>query len=159
MIDAGAMRDLYGRVTKLEHDLERRRVEVPTYLASSTLTAITFDSESYDFGGLHTGSSSRLVAQLAGVYAVDACLYWNGSSGTFTSLYLYLSATTRFAQSTEDSGGNLGGNGCLQTISGQTYMAAGDYVELYAYQVIGSAILSNALVPTAPSLAMVRVGP
>jgi len=112
-------------------------------IPNQTVTPITFATEDYDSGGMHsTGSNtSRLTAAVSGTYVLNGGIYWSAQVGTSDIGVIFVAIakngttipgsrtfytplhTTTFA-----------GNGQGQTTAVQVFLAVNDYVELVAYQ-------------------------
>jgi hypothetical protein len=121
-------------------------------------TALTFDSERYDNGGLHEGvtNSSRLTAVTAGKYLICGgwCFEARSAGGRYASIRL--NGTTILAirnvyptalEPFEDA------------ISTVYHLAATDYVELILYQNSGAPLDSLIGASAFPELAMQWLGP
>lgn len=127
-------------------------------IPDSAETALTFDSERYDHGDLHstTVNTSRLTAVKAGKYLIAAHLVWAvGVAGDFY-LYLRVNGATYILQVMEVSTGSAN-----LTLHGSTLyeLAVGDYVEVVLYQASGTAQSVQVLAKRSPDFAMQWVGP
>jgi hypothetical protein len=69
----------------------------------NTQTTLSFNSERYDNGGLHSTvtNNSRLTAQKAGVYLITCNIAWEAGAGQIRNLSLKLNATTWLARNYE----------------------------------------------------------
>ena len=98
----------------------------------STDTLITLNSELFDNAGIHSTSTntSRLVAPKAGVYNIFGSVQWSTYAGNHrVDIYIRLNGATIIAYQR-----NFNNSGkTQQTISTLYKLAAGDYVELVAY--------------------------
>jgi hypothetical protein len=114
-------------------------------IPDATLTVLTFDTERYDNGGLHSTSSntSRLTAARSGVYLIIANFEYaiTGTAGAERAGLLKLNGTTYIAK-----GGQEGvassftyNNDANVTLCTLYHLTATDYVEVYAYQDSGGA--------------------
>jgi hypothetical protein len=111
-------------------------------IASGTVTVLALPNEAYDTANLHDpAANTRLVAPVAGIYAITANVKWRASGG----------GTQRFA--TLRKNGILSDlntvqvapvNSTLQftseVVSGQFALAAGDFVEVFVLQDSGAAL-------------------
>jgi len=84
---------------------------------------LTFDTEIFDNGAMHTGSGSRITAPTTGDYLIGANVEWSASSGV-TFLWLNLNGTSVIAR-TETSVSQP----AIQEVSTLYHLTAGDYVE------------------------------
>jgi len=128
------------------------------WVPATTYLALTFDSERYDNGGLHSVGTnpSRLTAQRNGIYAISGHIRWGGNSSYQFLLLIRLNGTTYIA-------------GLLHTPSGTAplaypvatiyNLAAGDYVELVAYNSSGSALNIVVAGNYSPEFAIQWLGP
>ena len=121
-------------------------------------TALTFDSERYDNGGLHstTINPSRLTAQKAGKYLIWGCwCLWPSATGKRFA-YLRVNGATRIATC-----GAMGSADIVftDTISALYHLAVGDYVELVLVQFSGGDLISDVSWNMYPEFAMQWVGP
>lgn len=114
-------------------------------IASATPTALTFDSETYDTNTIHDNvtNNSRLTAPIAGKYVVHGTVQWDFSAaGNIRGMYFYkngvIYAALQFVPPTL-----AGANGNIVAGADIIDLAAGDYVELLAFQDSGGAL--NAL--------------
>lgn len=96
---------------------------------TSTLAVVTMDSERYDTDSMHSGSSSHLVFQTAGLYTVTANVEWQVDSGSnpWAQMAMRINGSTVY-------GKNMiflqSGHVTPQTMAMQYQAAASDYVEL-----------------------------
>ena len=101
-------------------------------IPNTTWTALTWNSESYDLGDLHSTSAnqSRITITDAGYYLISAGVQWAASSaGTYRYLLLEKNGNTDLAFDSKPPG--TAGIALTQAISDVQYLAAGDYFELY----------------------------
>src|SRR5262249_39512672 len=65
-------------------------------IANNTTTALTFDSERYDNGGLHSASANtdRLTVPITGLYAFGACIQWASNATGIRLFALTVNGTT-----------------------------------------------------------------
>jgi len=96
-------------------------------------TKVTFGSESFDVGNNYTGSNSRFTAPVSGYYQFDVNIRFTMTgAGRCDAL---LAKNGGFDNFFPSGGQNQTGNndGGIQ-IHGVMYLAANDYVEVYAHQ-------------------------
>lgn len=126
-------------------------------IATATWTTIEFDAEVRDDGGLHdTGSNTgRLTAPVDGWYHVTGAAEFasNGSGGRWLRLRLNGTTIVRRINKLSNAGGNPDGH----DISLSRYLAAGDYIELQAFQDSGGNLDVTTEDPFAPNFSMVLV--
>ncbi len=100
-----------------------------------TVTGLTFDSEHWDNGGMHSTSSntSRLTIPAAGVYWVRGRIAWaENSAGTIRVLQLVVNGSTTIDR---DSRVPVNAAWVVECQVGCHWrFSAGDYVELAAFQ-------------------------
>lgn len=113
-------------------------------VATSTFTALTFDSERYDVGGMHSTSAntSRITIPTGGggVYHIGASIRfaYSATAGSVRLLRLRLNGTT-YLNGLEIV--PVGSSGDTQlNVSCDYKLAAGDYVEAIAFHTVGSII-------------------
>src|SRR3990167_9567490 len=103
----------------------------------NTVTAITWDSESFDVDTLHSTASntSRFTVNIAGKYQVFANINWaTGLAATdyvYTYIYVNGAATSLNVLATQ-------GNISSGIVSNIVNLAATDYVEIFVYQAKGA---------------------
>ena len=125
-------------------------------ISTGVETALTFNSERYDYGGLHDPASnpSRLTAKKAGVYIITASILWASAAAGARGLYLKLNGTTLLAQEFEMHATT---GYCGQAIVTTFKLAVNDYVEVIVIE-SGPATLKVLAVPqTSPEFAMQQV--
>jgi hypothetical protein len=125
---------------------------------ATTYLALTFDSERYNNGGLHSlvTNPSRLTAQRAGIYAISGHIRWAGTSSYQMILLVRLNGTTYLAGDSHVPTGTAPQAHAVATIY---YLAAGDYVELVAYNGSGSAFSIAVAGNYSPEFAIQWLGP
>ena len=105
----------------------------------STITAVTFDSESYDTSSIHdTGSNtSRLTASATGYWRLTGGTTWDSNTTNLRYLWWRIDGTT------EVDGGMVTGSPAATSLAQITTvtlsLTSGQYVELIAYQTSGGA--------------------
>jgi hypothetical protein len=127
-------------------------------IPDSTATALTFNSERYDNGGLHSSVSntSRLTAQKAGVYTIFGHVEWEGNAVGYRQLSIYWSGGYKIAQQTFVPGY---GSSFNMSIASVWHLAAGEYVELWVFQTSGGDLRVWAALDMSPEFAMQWLGP
>jgi hypothetical protein len=127
-------------------------------IPTATLTALTFNSERYDNGGLHstTTNTSRLTAQKAGKYLITGHLYWAYNATGLRRAYIRLNGAT-FIAAVELTPGAAGEND--MSVVTVYHLAAADYVELVVVQNSGGNLNVAATGNYSPEFAMQWVGP
>lgn len=113
---------------------QARKITSGQTLSDAIYAAITFNDEVYDTDGIHNTSnnSSRFVAPVAGKYRVSATINYGPSAAGVRIINFRINGST-----TERYGSALiPANTINNAISSSTELnlAAGDYVELFAYQ-------------------------
>lgn len=115
-------------------------------IADSTDTAIVFDTEVFDTGGYATlgTNADRLTPTEAGLYQVDGFVYWDSNATGTRFLYIASSLASSIC-GVADQQANQAGPTAMR-VSGLVNLAAGEYIELYAWQDSGGAlnVLDNA---------------
>lgn len=121
---------------------------------------LTFNSERYDEGGLHSTASntSRLTAPTAGLYAIGAHVSYapNGTGGR--ALILRKNGSVVLDLETA-AATTFGGFPTAMSIHTQARLAAGDYVEVGCYQSSGGALNVNVGAEYTPEFFMHWVSP
>jgi hypothetical protein len=127
-------------------------------IANTTTTALTFDSERYDNGGLHsiTSNTSRLTAQKAGKYYIWASVQLAGNATGTRNLTLRRNGTTGIANLQRQG---LASPPFTETISTVAHLAAADYVEVTLYQDSGVSLSTGVYAEMFPEFAMQWLGP
>lgn len=116
-------------------------------VANTTFTAITFNSERYDIGACHSTSSntSRLTVPSGGggVYIIGGCASFAANATGIRQLSIRVNGTTDIWAVSDTSVTASGAANLALTTDYR--LAAGDYVELVAYQSSGGNLnVSNA---------------
>jgi hypothetical protein len=112
-------------------------------IPSSAVTTLTFSVETYDPLDMHstTVDTSRLVAPIAGVYAITANVPWRASGGG-TQRYVSIrpnGGTIDIATNQVPPVGSAS-QFTVQTLTSQTRLNAGDYVEVKVLQDSGGTL-------------------
>lgn len=110
-------------------------------MTTAVAAALTFDSERYDNGTLHSTSSntSRITAATAGKYIITGNIEWGASLLGFRALNIMVNGTTTIAS----TGLNPASGATAQTVTTIYHLAASDYIELVAYQTSGGNLNVN----------------
>lgn len=105
-------------------------------LPTGAVTALTFNSERYDIGACHSTSSntSRLTVPSgeAGKYLIGATVGFAANPTGYRAILLQVNGVTTIAQQDAISLG--AGSAMYLSICTENALAAGDYVELKAFQ-------------------------
>ena len=127
-------------------------------ITNSTVQTLTFDSERYDNGNLHSTvtNTSRLTAAKAGKYFITGHVVWAGNTTGYRALWIHWNAS-------QDICGQ-----CVQftsadpldmSVSTVFYLAAAQYVELTVEQKSGVALNVVTVAYESPEFAMQWIGP
>ena len=128
-------------------------------IPTSTWTSVTFDSERFDVGGLHSTASntSRFTIVTTGHYLIGAHVeFAASSSGTGRFARILLNGTTRIA----DTGTGytpVAGNVVRLHLSTIYALTATDYVEVQMFQDTGGNLNSAVTANSTPEFWIVRV--
>jgi hypothetical protein len=157
-----------GSVTARNFDKLSRAVNHPTpqarvynsgppTISHNTTTALTFNSERFDHGDLHSTSSntSRLTAPVAGLYSVGANFRFAANATGQRYGALRVNGSTVIAEDMV-----LPGSAAVLprlVLSTIWRLAAGDYVEVLAFQTSGGALDVETSSATSPEFWMVRL--
>ena len=120
--------------------------------------SLTFDSERYDNGGLHStiSNTDRLTAQKAGKYLIWGNITWMANATGYRRVRIFLNVGTEIATDVR------WGNALLslsQQITTVYHLAAADYVRLLADQSSGGNLDISAAPNVSPEFAMQWLGP
>ena len=111
-----------------------------SHTTSGAFQAVTFNSERYDVGACHStvSNTSRLTVPSGegGKYLIGGCVQWFTNATGRRILKLRVNGTTDIAQ-VELALVSSESGGIVQT---EYALAAGDYVELHAFQSSGGAL-------------------
>lgn len=107
---------------------------------NTTNTALTFNSERYDNGGLHSTSSAtgRMTVTIPGRYAFWATVRFAANATGFREVAIVVNGTINIA--IQDTNAIAGGVPTIVTCAGEFDMAAGDYAEVFVFQNSGGAL-------------------
>jgi hypothetical protein len=105
-------------------------------ISHSTVTALTWNIDVYDSGGLHDTASNLalLVAPIAGLYLVTLWLWWDPGTVGERFATILLQSTTPIGSSRIN---NVAGTYTEQTVTAYTRMTAGQYVSASCHQTNG----------------------
>lgn len=105
-------------------------------LTTGVSTALTFDSERYDVGGLHSVAvnTSRLTIALAGVYEIGGGVAFATDTVGIRGVSIRLNGTTTIVLTRDTP---IAGDETVLNVTTLYRLAAGDYVELIARQTSG----------------------
>lgn len=124
---------------------------------SGTFAALTFDSERYDNGGLHStaANTSRLTAPVTGLYSIGCSVAFASNATGRREVVIQLNGTTNIAWDTRTA---VNGERTKVTLSGVEYhLLAADYVEVVAMQTSGGALNVETQANYSPEFWMHRV--
>jgi hypothetical protein len=125
-------------------------------IATATLTTLTFNSERFDSGDLHSTSTntSRLTAPITGVYSFGGTVRFADNGTGIRQLALAVNGNQVAAT---QSAAAAAGFGFDLTVTTLYQLAEGDYAELQAYQTSGGNLNVTAAAPLSPEFWMVRL--
>lgn len=128
-------------------------------LTSGVFGSLNFDTNEYDSAGFHSVSvnTSRLTVPVAGEYAFAASVSMAASATGFRILQVIRSGGNPIARVSIPSVG--AGNNSELYVGGQISLAAGEYLEVQAYQTSGGALNSEAHSDYAPTFAICCIDP
>jgi hypothetical protein len=125
-------------------------------LLNATPTALTFNTETYDFGGLYNAArNTRLTALVSGIYQIFGTCSFSSNSTGFRRLQCFLNGISNIVIT--DNPANASAATTNVSISASYYLNRGDYVELFARQDSGGTLNSIASIPTNPTFGMTLV--
>ncbi len=122
-------------------------------IATGTPTALAFDSERVDVGGMHdtVTNNSRLTIPTgeAGFYHIGGCVRWAYNTTGYRSLDIRVGGTSVIARTAHDTlvGSAIGTD---QTVGCDYQLAAGNYVELFVTHNAGAALNVSVASPQSP---------
>lgn len=107
-------------------------------LATATDTPVTFDTEYFDTSSIHSTSSntSHFVAPIDGYYTATASIVFATHGTGIRALSWYKNGSPIAGVNLQQPGMNAGSVAMISTLP-PIYLAATDYVEVYAYQTSG----------------------
>ncbi len=108
-------------------------------ISNSTDSVISFNSERFDFGNLHSTSTntSRITVAADGIYTISGSINFAVNSSGIRALYVRHNGTTDIAGQSAPANASNSTSLSINTIYA---LSAGDYVELFAYQTSGSSL-------------------
>lgn len=113
-------------------------------IPDGTLTAILFDTETFDVGGYHSTSTNTsrvtIPSGKAGYYLLTAATYWDASSSGYRRIRYGVNGSSTTALDTYCPGFSTANSGMATTI---VNLAVGDYVEMYVSQTSGGSLNTN----------------
>lgn len=126
-------------------------------LTTAVSTALTFDTERYDVGGLHSTSAntSRITIALAGVYEVGGSASFDTNTTGLRGLSIRLNGTTTIALARDAP---ITGDETVMILSAAYRFVAGDYVELIARQTSGGNLNITVNANYSPEFWATRIG-
>lgn len=126
-------------------------------LDNGAFQALTLDSERWDTDAMHSTSSntSRLTCVTPGVYDIVGHAEFASNATGARVLRVLLNGATPIAVQTNPA---LSGNVHRLSVAAQYRLAAGDYVELQAFQNSGGALNVNASANHSPEFGMTWLG-
>lgn len=131
-------------------------VNIPQ-LAPGEWRSLTFNSERWDTGNLHESANpGRLKAPVAGKYYIFANITWESPIGSgLWGLRLQLNGKTVIAEQTLP---NTAAPFRISMSIGTLYaLAAGDYVEVQAFQNSGGPLMIRHIPATSPEFGMAKI--
>jgi hypothetical protein len=150
---------LEASVTALEADYDARVYNSGNIVVTSgaALAALTFDSERFDNGGLHSTASntSRLTAPVAGLYLVGASVRWAANATGYRHINLVVNGAG--ASIARQLGPAASGIVTYQTVETIYELAANDYVEVQVQQNSGGNLNIEANASSSPEFWMRRL--
>lgn len=127
--------------------------------ANATATALTYNSERFDVGGMHSTSSNtgRITIPTGGggIYVVTCHIEWAANATGIREVSIRLNGATLLASQNVHSTTALGITMSVSTIY---KVAAGDYFDSYVYQTSGGILAVNASGNRSPEFSAVWLG-
>lgn len=122
-------------------------------------TALTFDSEHYDYGDLHStaANTSRLTCAVPGLYLITGHVEWAANVTGERDLRMKLNGTTYIGYDTRNA--VTTGFETSQPLTAQWRLGAGDYVELCVWQNSGGNLNVVRSANRSPEFSMCWVSP
>jgi hypothetical protein len=126
-------------------------------ITNNTATVVTFDSERFDSGGLHstTANTGRLTAPISGLYHFGVSIEWPANVAGIRQILLRLNGATFVAADIRSA---AAAGGIEHTVSTVYQLAATDYIETVVVQTSGGNLNVNAAANYSPEFWMYRVG-
>lgn len=108
-------------------------------IGSGTPTAVAFDTEEHDNGGLHSaGANTKLTAQVAGAYDIFANIGWAANATGVRTMIVRLNGTTTIGK--DEINNTTVDRDAWRAVMTSWNLAAGDYLEVVATQTSGGAL-------------------
>jgi len=128
-----------------------------SHATSGANQTLTFNSERYDDADYHStvSNTSRLTVPQPGRYLVGGCVAFAANATGVRALTLRVNNTSSFA--IQNTIALTGGNATILQVEAVYELAAGDYVELLAYQDSGAALNLTAAGNYAPEFWISRL--
>lgn len=125
-------------------------------IADSTVTALTFDAERWDNASLHSTSSNtdRLVAPVAGIYAVTAHIRWDTNGTGQRLLRVKDNAGALIASASQPP---VSGDVTYQSIATTVTLGASGYVTIEVYQTSGGNLGIGSAAQHSPEATMTKI--
>ncbi len=125
-------------------------------ISDSAWTALTFDSETFDDGGLHSTASNtgRLTAPEAGLYAIGCVAAFATNTSGYRAIRIRKNGSATLAQWNQTPV-----SGTWTLLEGATLikLSAGDYVEVEVYQNSGGSLAVKTTSDLTPLFWMARI--
>lgn len=128
-----------------------------TGIVTATVTPLTFDTERFNNGALHSTSANtgRLTAPIDGLYLIGAQIQWESNATGNRLLRLMLNGASQLVR---DERAAVNGDVTDQEVTTLYQMQAGDYVTVEVVQSSGANRQINAAPASSPEFWMVRLG-
>lgn len=126
-------------------------------LTTGTVATLTFNTERFDSGSLHSTSSNtgRLTAPVTGLYMAGAHVSFASNATGIRLLRVRLNGSTVIGTQLMPA---VSGDSTVVSVSTLYQLTAGDYVEAQAYQTSGGNLNVEASGNFSPEFWMVRLG-
>lgn len=146
-VQIGLTGDLYFTSVRQSTPLGARvRRSTTQSVNTSSVTAITYDTEIADTDNCFTASDSKIYASTAGYYSAGMSIRYPNTSNNvaaYIAVFLRMSGSAFLSAQSQTVTGT-GTNVDLSTSADFVYMAVGDYMEYCVFQTSGSAKNFNA---------------
>jgi hypothetical protein len=155
---------LFGATTKALGDFATNVPRFKGYATTAqalatgtTLIPISLDAERYDSDGGHSvvTNTSRYVVQVPGTYEMKGCLGFIGSATGNRAVGIMVNGNSVLGSITQLS--TVSGNSFAATVSCEELLAAGDYIELAAWQTSGAPLNTSVTTAFGPVLSAIWV--
>jgi hypothetical protein len=129
-------------------------------IAASSLTTLSFTTETWDTANLHTSNNPNLTAPVDGVYLISGSVIFQGGTGGLRELELDVNNTKPIADDQDDAR-----TSAIDVLNASTIyrLSAGDDVRMKVQQSASSGtvsvIASSGGAETSPELSMTFLGP